>query len=181
MTWLPWCIKGFLNKLPSWVPHIFSTTSFNNMFSVFVFLLVYVLSGRPKSLSTREISTGLVWLYARRFSGLRYVFRPFIGLFVPSYFVFCRCFCVWMNNFMWFCGLFFLILANQLASNYPLEAHIIFSFEFDWIEIVQLSHWQRAWDMSALLSLQKEKAKDFKSQIIKYLESMLQSQQRVTV
>lgn len=33
--------------------------------------------------------------------------------------------------------------------------------------------------MTTLLSFQKEKAKDFKSQIIRYLEAMLQSQQRV--
>lgn len=34
--------------------------------------------------------------------------------------------------------------------------------------------------MTTLLSSQKEKAKDFKSQIIRYLEAMLQSQQRVS-
>lgn len=35
--------------------------------------------------------------------------------------------------------------------------------------------------MTRIFSLQKEKAKDFKSQIIKYLEAMLQSQQRVII
>lgn len=43
-----------------------------------------------------------------------------------------------------------------------------------------LLHWQEARDVTTLLSFQKEKAKDFKSQIIRYLEAMLQSQQRVT-
>lgn len=34
---------------------------------------MYVHSGRPRWLSTRETLTGSAWLYARRFSGLRYV------------------------------------------------------------------------------------------------------------
>lgn len=36
-------------------------------------------------------------------------------------------------------------------------------------------------DMTRYLSSQKEKAKDFKSQIIRYLDAMLQSQQRVII
>lgn len=104
------------------ISHPLENIKINNVLIVFVFLLVYVLSGRPELLSTREISTGLAWLYARRFSGLRYAFTLSVGLFVPSYFV-DSFVCEWF----FFCVvLCFLMFANQLSSNDPRGTQSIF-------------------------------------------------------
>ncbi len=51
-----------------------------DMNTLIIFLIMFVLSGRGELLSTREISTELEQLYARRFSGLRYVYESVITL-----------------------------------------------------------------------------------------------------
>lgn len=69
-----WCVFVYHLKEYVLISHAGKYPDRNASLIVFVFLLFHVLSGRRKLLSTREISTGLEWLCARRFSGLRYVY-----------------------------------------------------------------------------------------------------------